>query len=77
MVSCMLQSIRLVEVELFIVISATPQVYPVAAAVPRARDAGVRLLIINAEPTQFDEVADAVVRVPIGEVLPRLCEAAM
>ena len=61
------------EGDLFMAIGSTLQVYPVAAAVPRALDAGARLLIINAEPTQFDEVADAVIRMPIGEVLPRLC----
>jgi NAD-dependent deacetylase len=61
------------EGDLFIAIGSTLQVYPVAAAVPRALDAGARLLVINAEPTQFDAVADAVLRVPIGEVLPRLC----
>ena len=61
------------EGDLFIAIGTTLQVYPVAAAVPRALDAGARLLIINAEATQFDDVADAVIRAPIGEVLPRLC----
>ncbi len=61
------------EGDLFIAIGSTLQVYPVAAAVPRALDAGARLLIINAEATQFDDVADAVIRMPIGEVLPRLC----
>lgn len=61
------------EGDLFIAIGSTLQVFPVAAAVPRALDAGARLLIINAEPTQFDDVADAVIRAPIGEVLPRLC----
>jgi NAD-dependent deacetylase len=44
----------------------------VAGAVPKALDAGARVVIINAEATQFDDVADAVVRLPIGEVLPRL-----
>lgn len=63
------------EGDLFLAIGTTLQVYPVAAAVPRALDAGARLVIINAEPTQFDDVADAVVRVPIGEVLPELCAA--
>ncbi|MBX9903408.1 MAG: Sir2 family NAD-dependent protein deacetylase [Burkholderiales bacterium] len=61
------------EGDLFIAIGSTLQVYPVAAAVPRALDAGARVLIINAEATQFDGVADAVLRVPIGEVLPHLC----
>jgi NAD-dependent deacetylase len=46
------------EGDLFIAIGSTLQVYPVAAAVPKALDAGARLLIINAEATQFDEVAD-------------------
>jgi len=35
------------------------------------------VVIINAGATQFDEVADAVVRLPIGEVLPVLCSADM
>jgi NAD-dependent deacetylase len=63
------------EGDFFIAIGTTLQVYPVAAAVPKALDAGARLVIINAEATQFDDVADAVVRLPIGEVLPRLCGA--
>jgi len=63
------------EGDLFIAIGTTLQVFPVAGAVPIALDAGARLLIINAEATQFDDVADAVVRAPIGEVLPRLCSA--
>ena len=61
------------EGDLFIAIGTTLQVYPVAGVVPRALDAGARLLIINAGPTLFDDVADAVIRTPIGEVLPKLC----
>jgi NAD-dependent deacetylase len=38
--------------------------------------AGSRLVIINAEPTPYDPVADAVLRDPIGQVLPRLVAAA-
>jgi NAD-dependent deacetylase len=63
------------EGDLFIAIGTTLQVYPVAAAVPKALDAGARVVIINAEATQFDDVADAVVRLPIGEVLPWICGA--
>ena len=63
------------EGDLFIAIGTTLQVYPVAAAVPKALDSGARLVIINAEATQFDDVADAVVRLPIGEVLPWICGA--
>lgn len=63
------------EGDLLIAIGSTLQVYPVASAVPLALDAGARVLIINAGATQFDDVADAVVRMPIGEVLPELCGA--
>ena len=63
------------EGDLFIAIGTTLQVYPVAAAVPKALDSGARLVIITAEATQFDDVADAVVRLPIGEVLPWICGA--
>ena len=47
--------------------------YPVAGAVPVAKAAGARVVIVNAEPTPFDGMADAVLRKPIGEVLPALC----
>ena len=63
------------EGDVFLAVGSTLQVYPVAAAVPRALDAGARLIIVNAQPTAFDDVADAVIRMPIGEALPRLCSA--
>ena len=63
------------EGDVFLAVGSTLQVYPVAAAVPRALDAGARLIIVNAQPTAFDDVADAVIRMPIGEALPRLCRA--
>ena len=56
--------------DLLLAIGSTLQVYPVAAAVPRAKTAGARVIIINAEPTQFDDIADLVIRQRIGEVLP-------
>ena len=50
------------------------QVYPVAGVVPLARKAaGAKIVIVNAEPTPFDDIADAVFRESISEVLPRLC----
>jgi hypothetical protein len=33
------------------------------------------VVILNAEATPFDAIADAVLRAPIGEVLPVLCRA--
>jgi NAD-dependent deacetylase len=47
-------------------------VYPVANAVPAARAARARVVIVNGEPTPFDGLADAVLRGAIGEILPRL-----
>jgi NAD-dependent deacetylase len=59
-----------VEADVLIAVGTTLQVYPVAGAVPAAKAAGARLVIINAEPTQFDRIADAVLHKPIGETLP-------
>jgi len=58
--------------DLLLAIGSSLQVYPIAAAVPAARAAGARVVIVNAEPTPFDEVADAVLRGRIGELLPAL-----
>ena len=41
-------------------------------AVP-ARQAGAKVVIINAEPTAMDDIAHALFREPIGRVLPQLC----
>jgi NAD-dependent deacetylase len=62
------------EADLFFAVGSTLQVYPVAGAVPAARTAGARLVIVNAEPTQFDDLAHAVFRDPISQVLPGLLQ---
>ena len=62
------------EADLFFAIGSTLQVYPVAGAVPAARQAGARVVIVNAEPTQFDDMAHAVFREPIGQILPALLQ---
>ena len=59
------------EAELFLAVGTTLQVYPVAGTVDVARQAGARLVIVNAQPTPFDDVADAVFNESISEVLPR------
>jgi NAD-dependent deacetylase len=61
------------EADLFLSIGTSLQVYPIAGAVQVAKRAGAKLVIVNAEPTPFDGIADAVFNDPIGEVLPRLC----
>jgi NAD-dependent deacetylase len=50
------------------------QVYPAAGLVDLAVDAGARLVIVNASPTPYDDVAAEVVREPIGTALPRLLQ---
>jgi len=60
------------EADLLLAIGTSLQVYPVANAVPLAHEAGARVVIINAQPTPYDDLADAVLRDPIGEVLPRI-----
>ncbi len=62
------------EADLFLAIGTSLQVYPIAGAVELADSAGARIVILNAEETPFDAVAGAVLREPIGTVLPRLLE---
>lgn len=61
------------DADLFLAIGSTLQVYPVAGAVPRAKASGARVVIINAEPTRFDDLADIVIQRRIGDVLPAVC----
>ena len=61
------------EADLLLAIGSTLQVYPVAGAVPLAKRAGAKVVIVNAEPTGMDDLADAVLRGPIGEILPAIC----
>ncbi|MEO8133391.1 MAG: NAD-dependent deacylase [Betaproteobacteria bacterium] len=60
------------EADVFFAIGTSLRVYPVAGAVDVARAAGAKIVILNAEETPFDDVADALSREPIGTVLPRL-----
>ena len=64
------------ETDLLLAIGTSLSVYPVANAVPLAKDAGARVVILNAEPTPMDSLADAVLRGTIGEVLPQLVNGA-
>lgn len=60
------------EADCLIAVGSSLQVYPIAAAVPGAKDAGASLLIVNAQPTPFDGIADVTLREPISETLPAL-----
>lgn len=60
--------------DLLLAIGTKLSVYPVAGVVPLAKRAGARVVIVNAEPTEMDELADEVVRGGIGEMLPRIVD---
>jgi NAD-dependent deacetylase len=62
------------EADLFFAVGTSLQVYPIAGTVPAARAAGARIVIMNAEPTPFDDIADAVFRDSISDILPRLVQ---
>ncbi|MEE1753892.1 SIR2 family NAD-dependent protein deacylase [Streptomyces sp. SP18CS02] len=58
--------------EVFIAVGSTLQVQPAASLAGLAAEHGARLIVVNAEPTPYDELADEVVREPIGTSLPDL-----
>ena len=60
------------EADLFIAIGTTLQVFPVAGVVPLARQSGARVVIMNAQPTAMDDLADALLTGSISELLPKL-----
>jgi len=60
------------EADLFLSVGTSLLNYQIAGAVQIAKRAGARLVIVNAEPTPFDELADAVFNESISEVLPQL-----
>ena len=63
------------EADLFLAVGTSLQVYPVAGAFEIARSAGAKTIIVNAEPTPFDDLADAVLAGSISEVLPEITKA--
>ncbi|MFD4585090.1 NAD-dependent deacetylase [Streptomyces sp. NPDC058434] len=58
--------------EVFIAVGSSLQVQPAASLAGIAAEHGARLIVVNAEPTPYDELADEVVREPIGTALPAL-----
>lgn len=58
--------------DVFLAVGTSLQVWPAAGLADIAVGAGARLVVVNAEPTPYDDVADLVVREPIGTALPRL-----
>ena len=62
--------------DVLLAVGSTLQVYPAAGLCDLAQGVGARLVVVNAEPTSYDGGADAVVRDPIDEALPRILSAA-
>ena len=64
------------EADLFLSIGTSLQVYPIAGAFEIARAAGAKTIIVNAQPTPFDDQADAVFSDSISELLPAILGSA-
>jgi NAD-dependent deacetylase len=58
--------------DLLLAVGSTLSVYPAAGLVPLAYRNGSPVVIVNAQPTPFDDLAAAVVRGSISDVLPAL-----
>ncbi|HEX8627981.1 MAG TPA: Sir2 family NAD-dependent protein deacetylase [Catenuloplanes sp.] len=60
---------------LLLAVGSSLRVEPVASLCAVAVNAGHRLVIVNRDPTPYDDLAVAVIREPIGTALPRICAA--
>lgn len=60
--------------DLFLAVGSSLVVFPAATFPVIAKRNGARLVIINREPTELDEIADLVVRAEIGSALAPLAE---
>jgi NAD-dependent deacetylase len=58
--------------DVFLAVGTSLQVWPAAGLADLAVRSGARLVVVNAEPTPYDDVADLVVREPISTSLPEL-----
>jgi NAD-dependent deacetylase len=62
--------------DVLLAVGTSLTVQPAAGLIEYAARAGARVVIVNAAPTPYDPIADAVLRRPIGEVLPALAAGA-
>jgi NAD-dependent deacetylase len=65
------------ESDVLITIGTSLVVHPVAGLVDVALGAAAKVVIVNAEPTPYDDDVHAVLREPIGEVLPAIARAVL
>ncbi|GLY38591.1 NAD-dependent deacetylase [Amycolatopsis sp. NBRC 101858] len=61
--------------EVFLAVGSSLQVEPAASLCTIAAQAGATLVIVNRQPTPYDEEADFVLREDIETVVPELCAA--
>jgi NAD-dependent deacetylase len=61
--------------DLLLAVGTSLGVYPIAGVVPLAQRGGARIVIVNGQPTEMDDLADAVLQGSISEILPRLLVA--
>ena len=58
--------------DLMLAVGTTLGVFPAANVVPVAAQRGARVVIVNGSETEMDDLADAILRGPISEILPQL-----
>ena len=61
--------------QLLLAVGSSLRVEPVASLCAVAAGTGNRLVIVNRDPTPYDDLAAEVIREPIGTALPRICAA--
>jgi NAD-dependent deacetylase len=61
---------------LFLAVRTSLAVQPAASLASQAKREGARLVIVNKGETSLDDIADAKLQGPIGEVVPRLVRMA-
>ncbi len=62
------------ECDALLAVGSSLVVHPAASLVPTAKEAGARIVIVNLEPTDYDEMADAVIHARAGDALPALLD---
>lgn len=62
------------QADVMLVVGSSLVVYPAADIPLVAARSGAKMVVVNAEPTPFDELAEVVIRGKSGEVLPEIVE---
>ncbi len=65
------------ECDVFLAVGSSLSVQPVAGLTGLAHRSGARVVIVNAQPTPYDGLADCVLRAPIGDAVPALIARAL